>query len=125
MILVATALGGDEEIVALTILGEARGEGTQGMYAVACVIQERSEKKKLTQPRFAYRSGSSVFGMEKRKKTFKTFGNRSLLHLLNNWPMLFVMGGSSPKTIPEAQIIITHQTKRLHPTGFIKTSRKL
>ena len=48
MILVATALGGDEEIVALTILGEARGEGIQGMYAVACVLQERSEKRKLT-----------------------------------------------------------------------------
>ena len=48
MTLVATVLGGDEEIVALTILGEARGEGSSGMYAVACVIQERSEKRKLT-----------------------------------------------------------------------------
>ena len=32
----------DQQVVALTILGEARGEGTQGMYGVACVIAERS-----------------------------------------------------------------------------------
>jgi len=38
----------DERIVALTLLGEARGEGKMGMYAVACVIQLRSEQRKLT-----------------------------------------------------------------------------
>jgi spore germination cell wall hydrolase CwlJ-like protein len=38
----------DERIVALTILGEARGEKQLGMYGVACVIQERSIKRKLT-----------------------------------------------------------------------------
>ena len=32
----------DQQVVALTILGEARGEGAQGMYGVACVIAERS-----------------------------------------------------------------------------------
>ena len=36
----------DERIVALTILGEARGEGKLGMYAVACVIQQRSCERK-------------------------------------------------------------------------------
>ena len=30
------------EVVAMTILGEARGEGKAGMYAVACVIAQRS-----------------------------------------------------------------------------------
>ena len=35
------ALTYTERIVALTILGEARGEGKAGMYAVACVIQKR------------------------------------------------------------------------------------
>jgi spore germination cell wall hydrolase CwlJ-like protein len=30
-----------QEIVAMTILGEARGEGEAGMYAVACVISQR------------------------------------------------------------------------------------
>ena len=42
------ALTRDERIVALTILGEARGEGKLGMYAVACVIQKRSQERKLT-----------------------------------------------------------------------------
>jgi spore germination cell wall hydrolase CwlJ-like protein len=30
-----------ERIVALTILGEARGEGKAGMYAVACILEKR------------------------------------------------------------------------------------
>ena len=36
-----------EEIVAITLLGEARGEGERGMYAVACVIQKRTEERNL------------------------------------------------------------------------------
>ena len=32
----------EQRIVAMTILGEARGEGEAGMYAVACVIAQRS-----------------------------------------------------------------------------------
>ena len=40
-------LNASEKIVALTILGEARGEGKSGMYAVACVIQKRSINRKL------------------------------------------------------------------------------
>ena len=38
----------DERIIALTLLGEARGEKTLGMYAVAAVIQKRSQNRKLT-----------------------------------------------------------------------------
>jgi spore germination cell wall hydrolase CwlJ-like protein len=41
-------LTADERVVALTILGEARGEGKMGMYAVACVIQKRSIERSLT-----------------------------------------------------------------------------
>ena len=37
----------EQKIVALTILGEARGEGKAGMYAVACVIEQRSWNRKL------------------------------------------------------------------------------
>ena len=37
-----------EEIVAVTLLGEARGEGHRGMYAVACVIQKRTQERGLT-----------------------------------------------------------------------------
>ena len=42
------ALTLEERTVALTILGEARGEGQLGMYAVACVIQKRSQERNLT-----------------------------------------------------------------------------
>ena len=38
----------DERIIALTILGEARGEGQLGMFAVGCVIQNRVRERKLT-----------------------------------------------------------------------------
>ena len=49
-ILVSTAMGAefvphDEEIVALTLLGEARREGEAGLYAVACVIQKRAMER--------------------------------------------------------------------------------
>lgn len=37
-----------ERIVALTILGEARGEGKIGMLAVGCVIQKRALERNLT-----------------------------------------------------------------------------
>ena len=37
-----------DKIVAITILAEARGEGTTGMYAVAAVIAQRSNERKLT-----------------------------------------------------------------------------
>lgn len=42
------ALTKSERIVALTILGEARGEGKTGMYAVGCVIQKRASERNLT-----------------------------------------------------------------------------
>lgn len=38
----------DRDIVAATILGEARGEGKIGMYAVATVIQTRAKERRLT-----------------------------------------------------------------------------
>jgi spore germination cell wall hydrolase CwlJ-like protein len=37
-----------EKIIAVTILGEARGEGEAGMYAVACVIAQRAQERKIS-----------------------------------------------------------------------------
>ena len=50
LVLVSSVFAGEKEqrIIALTILGEARGEGASGMYAVGCVIQERAKEKKIT-----------------------------------------------------------------------------
>ena len=41
------AFGNQRETVAATILAEARGEGESGMYAVACVIQQRAIDRKI------------------------------------------------------------------------------
>ena len=38
----------DEQTIAITLMGEARGEKSAGMYAVACVIQKRADERKLT-----------------------------------------------------------------------------
>ena len=38
----------DVETVTLTLLGEARGEGKLGIYAVACVIQQRQLERSLS-----------------------------------------------------------------------------
>jgi hypothetical protein len=35
-------------IVALTLMGEARGEKAMGLYAVACVVNQRMKERKLT-----------------------------------------------------------------------------
>ena len=47
-VLADEALTPDERVVALTLLGEARGEGNGGMYAVGCVIQKRAAERNLT-----------------------------------------------------------------------------
>tara|TARA_Y100001937_G_scaffold37965_1_gene54152 strand:- start:1173 stop:1688 length:516 start_codon:yes stop_codon:yes gene_type:complete len=43
-----SSLTTEERIVALTLLGEARGESEIGVYGVACVIQKRAAQRKLT-----------------------------------------------------------------------------
>jgi len=47
-VLADEALTTDERVVALTLLGEARGEGVTGIYAVGCVIQKRVSNRNLT-----------------------------------------------------------------------------
>ena len=42
------ALTPSERVVTLTLLGEARGEGLTGVYAVGCVIQKRTVNRNLT-----------------------------------------------------------------------------
>jgi N-acetylmuramoyl-L-alanine amidase len=43
-----TPLTKDQETIAMTILGEARGEGYAGMYAVALVIGQRAKDRNKT-----------------------------------------------------------------------------
>lgn len=63
----------DEKIVAVTILAEAKGEGSLGMRAVACVIQQRSIERKKSpaaiclQPRqFSCWNGTSLATLSNR-----------------------------------------------------------
>jgi len=44
----AQPLTKNQETIAMTILGEARGESYVGMYAVACVIQQRAKDRNKT-----------------------------------------------------------------------------
>lgn len=71
ILLSISAFATDTEIVAATILGEARGEGLNGMYAVACVIKERSEL-----------SGRTPAAECLRRKQFDANKNGPQLHLL-------------------------------------------
>ena len=53
-VLVSNAMGAErpltqqEQVIAITLMGEARGEGENGLYAVGCVIQKRAQERKLT-----------------------------------------------------------------------------
>lgn len=65
----------DERIIALTLLGEARGEGKKGLFAVACVIQRRAWDRELTPAKVCHQkrqfgiwNGSDSKGNYKRKK---------------------------------------------------------
>tara|TARA_Y100000310_G_scaffold278801_1_gene297528 strand:- start:928 stop:1548 length:621 start_codon:yes stop_codon:yes gene_type:complete len=68
-----------QQIVAHTIFREARGEGEKGMYAVACVIQQRAKNRKmnlvevcLQKKQFSYWNDSSREGNVYRRSPFNT-----------------------------------------------------
>ena len=78
---VAAEKSTDQEVIAMTILGEARGEGQSGMYAVAAVIAQRSLNRQLS-PRKVCLQNRIVKG--KRVWQFSCWGSgksiRNLLH---------------------------------------------
>lgn len=53
----AQELSNEQLIVAKTILGEARGEGKAGMFAVACVIQKRALNRNLPPSKVCLQKG--------------------------------------------------------------------
>ena len=53
----------DEETIAITLMGEARGEKNQGMYAVACVIQKRADEREIT-PRSSMQTALAILLLE-------------------------------------------------------------
>ena len=49
------------DVVAMTILGEARGEGKAGMYAVACVIAQRTINRNITAKQVCLQKGKRIW----------------------------------------------------------------
>ena len=49
------------DVVAMTILGEARGEGKAGMYAVACVISQRAINRNKTAKQVCLQKGKRIW----------------------------------------------------------------
>ena len=57
----AIAAEKDSDVVAMTILGEARGEGKVGMYGVACVIAQRVINRNLTPKQVCLQKGKRIW----------------------------------------------------------------
>ena len=73
------ALNGKQKTIAITILAEARGEGNAGMYAVACVIEQRARNRKLAPSKVCLQPWQfSCWNQDKRGKV-KNAGEK-LLH---------------------------------------------
>ena len=49
------------DVVAMTLLGEARGEGEAGMYAVACVIAQRVINRNKTAKQVCLQKGKRIW----------------------------------------------------------------
>ena len=65
LILLGMGLFGAEpsqrDVVAMTILGEARGEGEAGMYGVACVIAQRTINRNITAKQVCLQKGKRIW----------------------------------------------------------------
>ena len=64
MLLAMGILGAElsqRDVVAMTILGEARGEGKAGMYAVACVIAQRVINRNKTAKQVCLQKGKRIW----------------------------------------------------------------
>ena len=72
------ALTQSERIVALTILGEARGEGKCGMYAIGCIIQKRALERKITSAKVCLqRKQFSVWNGKKENDLYYLWKSKS------------------------------------------------
>jgi N-acetylmuramoyl-L-alanine amidase len=65
----APSLTKEQEIVAKTILGEARGEGKAGMYAVACVIAQRAVLRNKTPKQICEQPSQFSFWVKDKRTT--------------------------------------------------------
>ena len=84
------ALTRDERICALTILGEARGEGKIGMFAVGCIIQRRSLEDKKTPAQVCLKKKQfSPWNGVDNQGNYRLKKERELYHLWNSKHMMY------------------------------------
>lgn len=70
-----------ERVVALTILGEARGEGKRGMFAVACVIQRRSVNREISPDRVCLqRKQFSIWNGKQEKDLWHLWNSKEKMY---------------------------------------------
>jgi len=74
----------EQEIVAKTILGEARGEGKEGMYAVACVIAQRSIAWKLTPKQVCLADSQFDYWTQHKSSTIDDLNRRRVEALMKH-----------------------------------------
>jgi N-acetylmuramoyl-L-alanine amidase len=78
----------EQTVVAKTLLGEARGEGYEGMYAVACVIAQRTVNKHMgaaTAKDTCLKNNGKVWQYSCWNPSDPNF--KKLNHLLNTHPL--------------------------------------
>ena len=96
----------DERVTALTILGEARGEGEIGMLAVACVIQRRSREREKTPAEICLQPWQfSIWNAGKGKVKRE----RDLWHLWDSKHMMYARGLA--RRLNNEKIVLTDITK--------------
>jgi hypothetical protein len=80
----------DERVIALTILGEARGEGKVGMFAVACVIQRRHWEKKKTPAQICLQKEQfDIWNGVDRQGNYRLKKERELYYLWDSKEMMY------------------------------------
>ena len=84
------ALTRDERVVALTLLGEARGEGERGIFAVACVIQTRAGNRGLSAAQVCHEAKQfSPWNGVDRQGNYRLKKERELYHLWDSKHMMY------------------------------------
>ena len=123
----------DQRIVAETLLGEARGEGQAGLYAVACVIQARVNDKRwpstgrkgcLQSNQFDYwnakrqrRTCTNIFGSKHASYAMtlaKAIVARKQLKDITRGANHFVGPGSNPKHIRGKKPVFIYKRHRFY-----------
>ena len=72
----------EQNVVAQTLLGEARGEGKAGMYAVACVIKQRMINRRKTAKQICLASSQFDYWTQHKKSTLDDINRANVRRLM-------------------------------------------